>query len=53
VYYRGIGKQLLMVLMRNEGKCFVVIVCIWVELACIEDLLFWNCFVCQIMFAVG
>ena len=40
MYYRETGKQLLMVLKSNEGKCLVAIICIWVELACIEDLLF-------------
>jgi hypothetical protein len=40
MHYREIGKQLLMVLERNEGKCFVVIICTWVELACVEDLMF-------------
>jgi hypothetical protein len=40
MYYSEIGKQLLLVMKSNEGKCFVVIICIWVELAYIEDFMF-------------
>ena len=38
--YREVEKHLLMVLKSNDRKCFVVMICIWVELAVIEDLLF-------------